>query len=162
MEIGSMNKIQLAGLLSKVTGTLEDDIKESQASISGDFSKADSVVGISSYMESIFYNLISNAIKYKHPGRKPVITVQSQMLDEYVQIDISDNGLGINLDVHKETLFSLYKRLHFHVDGRGLGLYLVKTQVTALGGKIDVKSKEGEGTVFSVWIKNFSPAETIA
>ena len=162
MEIGSMNKIQLAGLLSKVTGTLEDDIKESQASISGDFSKADSVVGISSYMESIFYNLISNAIKYKHPGRKPVITVQSQMLDEYVQIDISDNGLGINLDVHKETLFSLYKRLHFHVDGRGLGLYLVKTQVTALGGKIDVKSIEGEGTVFSVWIKNFSPAETIA
>ena len=162
MNIESMNKIPLPGLLYKVTGTLEDDIKESQASITADFSKADSVIGISSYMESIFYNLISNAIKYKHPGRKPVITVQSQMVDEYVQIDIGDNGLGINLDAHKETLFSLYKRLHFHVDGRGLGLYLVKTQVTALGGKIDVKSKEGEGTVFSLWIKNGSPAETIA
>ena len=79
MNVGSMNKIQLDGLLYKVMGTLEDDIKESQASISADFSKADSVIGISSYMESIFYNLISNAIKYKHPGRKPVITVQSQM-----------------------------------------------------------------------------------
>ena len=62
----------------------------------------------------------------------------------------------LDLKAHKETLFSLYKRFHFHVDGRGLGLYLVKTQVTALGGKIDVKSKEGEGTVFSLWIKNLS------
>jgi signal transduction histidine kinase len=158
MNAGSMNKIQLPGILYKVTGTLEDDIKEAQASISVDFSQADSVAGISSYIESIFYNLISNAIKYKHPGRKPVITVQSQMADEFVQIDIGDNGLGIDLDAHKETLFSLYKRLHFHVDGRGLGLYLVKTQVTALGGKIDVKSKEGEGTVFTLWIKNFSPS----
>ena len=77
-------------------------------------------------------------------------------MDEYVQIDIADNGLGIDLEAHKENLFSLYKRFHFHVDGRGLGLYLVKTQVTALGGKIDVKSKEGEGTVFSLWIKNCS------
>jgi signal transduction histidine kinase len=160
MNIGSMNKIQLAGVLYKVTRTLEDDINESQASISADFSKADSVVGISSYMESIFYNLISNAIKYKHPGRKPVITVQSHMTDEYVQIDIADNGLGINLEAHKESLFSLYKRLHFHVDGRGLGLYLVKTQITALGGQIDVKSKEGEGTVFTLWIKNTHAAET--
>jgi signal transduction histidine kinase len=161
MNAGSMNKIQLAGLLYKVTGTLEDDIKDAEASISADFSKADSVVGISSYMESIFYNLISNAIKYKHPGRKPVITLESQMLDEYVQIDIGDNGLGIDLDAHKETLFGLYKRLHFHVDGRGLGLYLVKTQLTALGGKIDVKSKEGEGTIFTLWIRNF-PHETTA
>ncbi len=162
MNVGSMNKIQLDLLLHKVMGTLEDDIRESQTSISADFSKASSVIGISSYMESIFYNLISNAIKYKHPGRKPVISLQSQIQDEYVKIDIADNGLGIDLKEHKENLFSLYKRFHFHVDGRGLGLYLVKTQVTALGGEIDVNSKEGEGTVFSLWIKNLHSPETTA
>ena len=78
------------------------------------------------------------------------------------KIDIADNGLGIDLKEHKENLFSLYKRFHFHVDGRGLGLYLVKTQVTALGGEIDVNSKEGEGTVFSLWIKNVHSPETTA
>jgi signal transduction histidine kinase len=113
-------------------------------------------------MESIFYNLISNAIKYKHPGRKPVIGVKSQIQDDYVQIEIADNGLGIDLEEHKENLFSLYKRFHSHVEGRGVGLYLVKTQVTALGGKIDVKSKEGEGTVFTLWIRNDYSSDTAA
>ncbi|HZB11536.1 MAG TPA: ATP-binding protein [Chryseolinea sp.] len=154
MNVGVMNKIRLDDLLSKVMRTLEDDLKESQANISSDFSSAGSVIGISGYLESIFYNLISNAIKYKHPGRKPVISIQSQVEEEFVQIDIADNGLGINLETHKENLFNLYKRFHFHVDGRGLGLYLVKTQVTALGGKIDVRSTEGEGSVFTLWLKN--------
>jgi signal transduction histidine kinase len=73
---------------------------------------------------------------------------------EFIQIDIADNGLGIDLDTHKSNMFSLYKRFHFHVEGRGLGLYLVKTQLTALGGKIDLVSTEGEGSVFSIWLKN--------
>jgi signal transduction histidine kinase len=104
-------------------------------------------------MESVFYNLISNAIKYRHPDRQPSISVQSNLKDEYVQIDVADNGLGIDLKTHKDNLFSLYKRFHFHVEGKGLGLYLVKTQLGALGAKIEVKSTDGVGTVFSLFIK---------
>lgn len=148
--------------MNKVMDTLHDDIEEADARISADFSGADKIKTIPSYMESIFYNLISNAIKYRHPERRPVINVQSHRSGEYVQIDIADNGLGINTETNKDSLFSLYKTFHSHVDGRGLGLYLVKTQVTALGGKIDLKSKEGDGTVFSLWIKAEPPACAIA
>jgi signal transduction histidine kinase len=149
-----MKQIQLDNVLNKVIDTLHDDIKETNARISADFSEAGEIKTIPSYMESIFYNLISNAIKYRHPERRPVINLQSQRTGEYIQIDIADNGLGIDTETHKDNLFSLYKRFHSHVDGRGLGLYLVKTQVTALGGKIDLKSKKGDGSVFSLWIKS--------
>ena len=148
-----MNEIQFDALLDSVTSTLEEDIKKTNARVASDFSKAKSITTIPAYMENIFYNLISNAIKYRHPDRQPLITIRSRELEEYVQIDVEDNGLGIDTETHKENLFGLYKRFHAHVDGRGLGLYLVKTQVTALGGKIEVKSQKGLGSIFSVQIK---------
>ncbi|WP_276367164.1 HAMP domain-containing sensor histidine kinase [Chryseolinea sp. H1M3-3] len=158
MNAQLMHEIKLEPLLEKVMLTLEQDVQETKANISADFKGANEVVGIPSYLESIFYNLISNAIKYRHPGRRPSISIKSQMKGDSVQIDIADNGLGINVEAHKENLFSLYKRFHFHVEGRGMGLYLVKTQVNALGGKIDLRSREGEGSVFTLWFKNINPA----
>jgi signal transduction histidine kinase len=159
MNAQLMDKIRLDTLLYKVEATLEEDIQKTKTIISADFSRAENVTSIPTYMESILYNLINNAIKYRHPGRRPKVSIQSQDQGEYIQIDICDNGLGIDVETNKEHLFGLYKRFHFHVEGRGLGLYLVKSQLTALGGKIDLKSKEGEGTVFSIWIKNIHPTE---
>ena len=156
MNAGLMNNIQLDSLLHRVMVSLDSDIKENNAAIDFDFTKAPHITAIPGYVESIFYNLISNAIKYRHPGRRPTIVIQSYVKGEYIQIDVADNGLGIDLEAHKENLFSLYKRFHFHVQGRGMGLYLVKTQLTAQGGKIDIKSKAGEGTVFSVLFKIIS------
>jgi signal transduction histidine kinase len=153
MNAQLMNEVCLQSLMDKVSAALQSEIQETGASISSDFSGAALVTAIPAYMESIFYNLISNAIKYRHPNRRPAVTVISQLEDEYIKIDIKDNGLGIDVDLHRENLFNLYKRFHFHVDGRGMGLYLVKTQVNALGGKIEMKSKEGEGTLFTLWIK---------
>jgi signal transduction histidine kinase len=154
MNAQLMDELHLDTLLTNVTQSLEMEIQETGATISADFNQVSDIMTIPSYMESIFYNLISNAIKFRHPGRRPAINLQSAVKGEYIQIDIADNGLGIDLQTHKENLFSLYKRFHFHVEGRGLGLYLVKMQLNALGGKIDVTSKEGEGSVFSIWIKN--------
>jgi signal transduction histidine kinase len=71
----------------------------------------------------------------------------------FVKLEISDNGLGIDLQRFKQDLFKLYKRFHTHVEGKGLGLYLVKSQLQALGGKLEVKSKVGEGTTFFVFFK---------
>jgi signal transduction histidine kinase len=154
MSTQVLDNIQLDSLLLKVINTLEKEIKETKTSISSDFSKADNVKSLLPYMESIFYNLISNSIKYKHPDRPPSIHIQATIQGEYVQIEVADNGLGIDLQMHKENLFTLYKRFHFHVEGKGLGLYLVKSQILALGGKIEIKSKEGEGSIFSLFIKN--------
>ena len=154
MNIQALVDIQLDALLRTVIHSLKEEIKETRVDISFDFSQIDSVKSLLPYLESIFYNLISNAIKYRHPDLQPFIRIQSRLSNDYVQIDVVDNGLGIDLDMHKDNLFTLYKRFHFHVEGKGLGLYLVKTQLAALGGKIEIESKEGEGTVFRVFIKN--------
>ncbi len=156
MNIQALVDIQLDALLRTVIHSLKEEIKETRVDISFDFSQIDSVKSLLPYLESIFYNLISNAIKYRHPDRQPFIRIQSRLSNDYVQIDVVDNGLGIDLDMHKDNLFTLYKRFHFHVEGKGLGLYLVKTQLAALGGKIEIESKEGEGTVFRVFIKNIN------
>ncbi len=109
---------------------------------------------ISAYIESILYNLISNAFKYKNPERTPTIKVSSLYDGEYLTLRVTDNGLGIDLAKHQNSLFNLYKRFHFHVEGKGLGLYLVKTQVSLLGGDISVESKVNEGTTFTVRVKH--------
>lgn len=147
-------EIHLDMLLPKILKALEDEIKETQTSIQFDFSTANSITSLLPYVESIFYNLISNAIKYRHTERPPRIVIQSKRVDGYIKIDFADNGLGIDMVRHGEYLFNLYKRFHFHVEGKGMGLYLVKTQVEALGGRIEIASTVNEGTVFSIYLKN--------
>jgi signal transduction histidine kinase len=149
-----MHEVDLGSLLTKVTMSLQDDIQETNATIGANFDGIGQVTAIPAYLESIFYNLISNAIKYRHPRRRPDICITSRLKNDFVEIEFADNGLGIDVEMHKENLFNLYKRFHFHAEGRGMGLYLVKTQINALGGNIDLKSKEGVGSVFTLSIRN--------
>ncbi len=109
---------------------------------------------IAAYVESILFNLISNAIKYRDPSRQLKVKIHSQYENDFFKIQIRDNGLGIDLAKHQHNLFNLYKRFHFHIEGKGLGLYLVKTQVSLLGGDIAVDSKVNEGTTFNVRIRH--------
>ncbi|AKQ46029.1 hypothetical protein TH63_10880 [Rufibacter radiotolerans] len=111
---------------------------------------------IRSYVSSILSNLLTNAVKYKSPDRtlQLSITAELQQQGELLCLSVSDNGLGIDLEKQGKNLFGLYKRFHFHVSGRGLGLYLVKTQAEALGGYVTVESAPDKGSTFKVWIKN--------
>jgi len=154
MNTQILSEIQLESLLHKVLKTLEVEIKETEANIVFDFTSVNSVTSLHPYMESIFYNLLSNAIKYRHPGRSPSIRIKSKSVHGYVQLDVADNGLGIDIEKYRDNLFNLYKRFHFHVEGKGMGLYLVKTQVAALGGKVEIKSIVNEGTVFSIYLRH--------
>jgi signal transduction histidine kinase len=121
--------------------------------IQTNFSKAPMVVTVRPYLDSILLNLISNSIKYRSSNRAPLIKISTHIQDEYTVLTISDNGLGINLDLYREKLFTLYSRFHYHVEGKGLGLYLIKTQVTALGGKIEVESEVDNGITFRIYFK---------
>jgi len=154
MDTSIFHEIHLDVLLARVLQSLQTEIQESGASIEIDFSNVNMVTSLSPYMESIFYNLISNAIKYRHPDRLPDVRIKSKPEAGFVRIDVSDNGLGIDVDRHRQNLFNLYRRFHFHVNGRGMGLYLVKAQITAMGGNIEVISEPDKGTVFSVFIKH--------
>jgi signal transduction histidine kinase len=112
------------------------------------------IKSIKAYVNSILYNLISNAIQYRSPDRDPVIRVSSQLsYDGYVIVEVADNGLGIDLSRFQSDLFKLYKRFHASTPGgKGLGLYLIKQQVEKLNGRIEVESQPGVGSTFRVLI----------
>jgi light-regulated signal transduction histidine kinase (bacteriophytochrome) len=138
---------------SMVFEDLAAEINSSVAEIEIDFDDAPVVYFPSKYLFSIFHNLISNSLRYHSPKRKPIIKLQSKKVDESVLISISDNGLGIDLSKHKDDFFKLGKVFHRHPDARGLGLYMIKTQIEAMGGKIWVQSVQGMGSTFFVEFK---------
>lgn len=102
------------------------------------------------YLDSILMNLISNSIKYRSPKRKPQIAVDALVNDTEFVISVSDNGLGIDLDKYKSVIFGMYKTFHKNDDATGLGLFITKTQVEALGGKVEIESEVDKGTTVRV------------
>src|SRR5690606_21527717 len=100
----------------------------------------------------VFYNLISNSLKYKSPDREPVIKISCQQNDEFFIVTVEDNGLGMDLS-SGESIFGLFRRLHNHVEGTGIGLYIVKKIMDNAGGKIEVESEVGVGSAFRLYFK---------
>jgi len=125
-------------------------IADVKATVLSDFSGAPVISYPSIYLESILMNFLNNALKYAHPGRSPHIMVRTFWKKGNLLLEFSDNGRGINLEKHSGNLFKLYKTFHKHPDAKGLGLYMTKNQVEAMGGKIFVESKEFEGTKFII------------
>ncbi|MFK7972624.1 MAG: ATP-binding protein [Bacteroidia bacterium] len=109
------------------------------------------------YVQSIVYNLLSNSIKYRDPSRELTVRFKTEETEANVRIIVEDNGLGIDLKTNRERLFKPYTRLQHDGDGFGLGLYLVKSQVEALNGWLEVASKPGEGTSFTVVLPKKQP-----
>jgi signal transduction histidine kinase/uncharacterized protein YxeA len=153
-NISVLTEIDLGEEMELIKMDLETEVIETGAIISEDFSRVSSIRTIKPYLHSILINLISNAIKYRHPGRSPFIQIKSDIIDSYVCLTVSDNGLGIDLSLYREKLFTLYSRFHNHVEGKGMGLYLVMTQVVSLGGKIEVESEIDNGTTFKIFLKD--------
>lgn len=150
----SESHLMLVDLLTEVTkirGMLEREIAHAQAAITTDFAQVEKIRTVKPYLESILYNLISNAIKYRNPNRTPVIHLKTERIENEICLTVSDNGLGIDVAAHRDKLFTLYSRFHIHLEGKGLGLYLVKTQITALGGRIEIDSVVDKGSTFRVY-----------
>ena len=106
------------------------------------------------YLESILLNLLTNAIKYKSEIKKSKITISASQVDDTVFLVFKDNGIGIDLVRNKDKVFGLYQRFHNFPDSKGLGLYLVKSQVEAMGGSIEIESEVNKGTTFTLTFKN--------
>ena len=107
-----------------------------------------------SYFESILLNLTTNALRYHDPSRQLNITVTTKKQGNSIHLYFKDNGLGIDLKRHKDKIFGLYQRFHDNPDSKGLGLYLVKSQVESMGGTITIDSEVGVGTTFTITFKN--------
>ena len=146
-ELATLN---LETHLNKVISSIGNIIKASQATIDYDFKEANSVQFNSAYLESIFLNLITNAIKYGKPGLIPHIKIKSTIKNDCIQLSFSDNGLGMAWEKVKDKIFGLYQRFHRHADSKGIGLYLVHSQITSLGGSIEVETEPNKGTTFII------------
>lgn len=107
-----------------------------------------------SYLESILLNLLTNAIKYKSSTRKLKINITANQMEDCVVLIFNDNGIGIDLERNRDKIFGLYQRFHDYPDSKGLGLYLVKSQVETMGGTIGIESKVNIGTTFKLTFKN--------
>jgi signal transduction histidine kinase len=105
---------------------------------------------ISEYLESILLNLITNAIRYRQKGRKPVIFIQTYQENGSNFLEVSDNGMGIDLDQYGDKMFGMYKTFHRHPEAKGIGLFITKNQVEAMGGNISVTSTVNIGTTFKI------------
>ncbi len=135
---------------------LEPEINKSQAIIETDFLEAPFIFYPPKYLSSIIHNLVSNALKYKSPNRKPVIKIKTERQNGKVLFTVSDNGLGIDLEKHRDNFFKIGKVFHRNPNAKGFGLFMTKTQVEAMGGKIWVESTPEEGSIFSIEFINQS------
>lgn len=113
------------------------------------------------YLKSIIQNLISNAIKYKRNGVPSFIEFETTIEEDKKVLYVRDNGMGIDLDKHGKNLFGLYKRFHRNISGKGMGLFLVKSQLQSLDATISVESKVKEGTIFKIIFTNHEKDEHI-
>ena len=148
-------RVGLFNCSNKVIESLKLDSSNKGVTIHNALRKDEVLLTNTSYLESIFYNLISNGIKYSDPNKESQIIIQSIHSKDTVKILISDNGIGIDMDKYNKQMFEMYKTFHEtdREDSRGIGLYITKTQVEALHGVIEVDSKLNEGTAFSLTFK---------
>ncbi len=148
-EESKFEPISLSASISEIITSLQEYIADHNANIELDLQQ-DLVLGMASGITSIFQNLLTNAIKYKAEGRDPEISISSRKVGEKVEVRVSDNGSGIDLNKQSEKLFKMFTRFHAEGEGTGIGLYIVKRTVVKLGGEIQIESQVGEGTTFTI------------
>jgi len=137
-------------LFERIRHNIHANIVETRTQIECDFEACPTVVYNKAYLESIMQNLITNAIKYRHPERDPLVVLQTKSEQGVVYLSCADNGTGIDLERHGQSVFGLHKTFHGNQDARGVGLYITKSQIEALGGRIAVASSVGIGTTFTI------------
>ncbi|MCR6642278.1 MAG: PAS domain S-box protein [Sporocytophaga sp.] len=160
-EIGKIQKnfvedvsyIDVKEIIEETELSIENKIQEADAEIELDINDCPVISFSRSNFRSVVYNLLTNALKYRSPERKSRIIIKCMTDKDYSILEFRDNGLGMKEHL-KIKIFQMFKRLHDHVEGTGVGLYLVKRIIDNSGGKIEVETTEGEGSVFRIFFRN--------
>ena len=142
--------IRFEDILTKVKEDMMGEILNSNAWIVANFGDCPTVNYYKPYLESIVLNLLSNALKYRHPGRDPEIRFETKLVDNKPVLHVTDNGLGIDLNKYGDQIFGLRKVFHGNSNAHGVGLFLTRTQIESMGGSISVKSSVDQGTTFTI------------
>jgi PAS domain S-box-containing protein len=152
----SMQKeeVSLEEVFENVFSQLSFQIELHKPIIKLKFDKVPLLTTNKAYIESILLNLLTNSIKYKSENRKLKISITAEQIDNKAILTFKDNGIGIDLERNRDKVFGLYQRFHNYPDSKGLGLYLVKSQVETMGGTISIESEVNKGTTFTITFKN--------
>lgn len=143
-------EISVAELVKNAIKALQPDIDKNHILVHYHFSSEQTILTSKAVIQSVLFNLVSNAIKYRKPEGQTEITISFSNDGNKNTIIVQDNGIGINLDKYSDRIFKLYNRFHTHVQGKGIGLYLVKTHIESLGGTIEIQSSPNVGTKFTI------------
>jgi signal transduction histidine kinase len=146
--------VDLASITRAVLLDLALQIGESGAQVIVEVSHCTKVSFTEKNLRSVLYNLLSNAIKYRSPDRSLVVQIYCQPSGGYKLLTVADNGMGMDLE-RRHKLFSMFQRFHDHVEGSGIGLYMVKRMIENAGGKIEVESQVGVGSSFRVYFTRY-------
>ena len=146
--------VNLSDAIKNVGVSLAAEIQYSGAIIKEEFERDLNLVTIKTILHSILFNLFQNSMRHSKVDVYPEITVTASATKEYTEIRVSDNGIGIDLEKYNDRVFMLYHTFGEKTEGRGIGLFLVRSNVEMLGGHISVESKVNEGTTFIIQFKN--------
>lgn len=146
--------LNLLEFIKKAQTNLHASILESRTQIEINVPSSIFVTAIPAYLESIFLNFMSNAVKYRSPDRPNRITIDTEIEESFVVVKFTDNGMGMNMKLHGRKLFGMYKTFHGNEDARGIGLFITKNQIEAMNGKVEVESELNKGTTFKVYLKS--------
>lgn len=149
-----LEKIPLREVAQKAIRSLSVSEINHQVTINNLIPDEWAVLAVPAYLDSIILNLLTNAIKYRSDKRLANITFSAIKSKNFMTLMVQDNGLGIDLERHRKKLFGMYKTFHKHPESRGIGLFITKNQIEAMGGFIDVESKVDEGSIFYVNFKH--------
>lgn len=149
----------LPTLLNGIVEQMSEKIHQTGASIHIDLATAPELYFPARNIESILHNLVSNALKYSRTQVPPEVQISSRPWDNGVQLMVKDNGMGMDLAKIGPKLFGLFNRFHSHVEGTGVGLYLVKKMTEENGGRLELSSTPGEGSEFRLFLRNYSSSD---
>ena len=147
-------KLSVEEVYYTIINRLDSQIQETSAQLVTDFS-AVAFCYIIPYLESILYNLLSNALKYRSEDRPLRVEVRTQTKEDYLLLTVADNGRGIDLKRYREKLFKPFEQLTRQATGQGIGMHLVKTMVEKNGGYIEVESTPNQGTTFHIYLHTY-------
>ena len=142
-------EVDVARVIEDVRLDLLPLLESTQAQLRLDVAECPPVRFALKDLRSIVYNLLSNAVKYRAPDRPPVVHIRTRCTARQLVLEVQDNGLGLDAP-QQGKLFQMFKRLHYHVEGSGVGLYMIKRLITNAGGTISVQSEPGVGSTFTV------------
>ncbi|MER3318257.1 MAG: PAS domain S-box protein [Allomuricauda sp.] len=145
-----LKEVHLRNTFDKILEDVNALILENKINVNINIPDNFNVKGVPAYIESIFLNLTTNAIKYRDPEKEPTLTIQSYIEDQFIVLSVEDNGRGIDLERYGKKIFGMYKTFHGNTDARGIGLFITKNQIESMGGTIEVESEVGVGTKFKV------------